>query len=147
MAKKLIFNAAQTTAAKNEFIDSMQDITFNMTKSTIDIDIEMSQEEQAIKQSLLNALHLQKGGNVLFPEKGAPLIDMLFNTNTPLNEQEVTLRAFIESNEPRISIKALSIAFTTNEYNERIATVDIKYAFLSAMQQYSLTIDLLANGK
>lgn len=147
MAKKLIFAPTQTTTAKNQFIESMQDMTFKMSKSSDTFDIDMTAAENAIRQSLINALHLQPGGNVLFPERGAPLINMLFNTKATVEEQRTALLSFITVNEPRIKVVDLSLTFNTNEYNERIANIGLQYSFMSSSQIYNVTVDLINSGK
>lgn len=150
MAKRLNFKnrTKPTNTDTSNFIKNMQDLSFKMTKVGQDItDIELTSAEVAIKQSLINALHLQEGGNVLFPEKGAPLVKMLFNTNATETEQRDALMSYIKVNEPRISINNLSLNFTVNEFNEKIANITLQYSFPTSTEIHQVAVELQNRDK
>lgn len=147
MSKKLKFNTTSTTASETTVLSSMRDITFDMTATVQNTTIALSTPEQAIEQSLLNALHLPVGGNVLFPERGAPFISMLFNSAATLDEHRVATKAFIEINEPRIVINDLTLKYVDTEFGERAINIDLQYTFASSSNINTLSITFNNDGK
>lgn len=145
MAKKLTFyTTAPTTESKKQSLATMSDITFTTDKTG---DIEFMSANAAIKQALMNALNLQIGGNVLFPDKGAPLNSMLFNTNASTEDQRSALIAYINVNEPRVTINTVSINYTTNELNERAANITLNYTCKISDEPSTVTINVASSGK
>lgn len=145
MAKKLVFSASGTTTSEKQFVSNMRDITFDIQQTgSINTfnDIGMMTPEDTVRQSLINALKLQVGGNVLFPENGSRIFDMIFSNTSDADDLHTALYAFIVANEPRIDIVGLDLSFSMSEFNERIANITLQYKFKTSDEIHQLLISL-----
>lgn len=125
-------------------VKEMTDISFNTIANTSlrNIDIQMLTPEESILQSIKNLLSLPKGGNALFPNRGEPLTNYLFTPLMEQHEAEAAIKNYIESGEPRITVKTVEAFKTVNEFNEQIITLNIDYSFKNGTEIHNAMVDI-----
>lgn len=148
-SKKLVFkqtaeqiekNITKSDAIKKE----MTDVSFvDVSKSSESfIDLKLMTPEETIKQSIENLLRLPVGGNPLFPERGENVSQMLFNQVLSRTESLQYVKAYIEANEPRITINSIIADKTVDDYGEQTINIDLSYSFKNSQEIYNTTLSL-----
>ena len=125
-------------------MQNMSDISFNTVANASEnfIDIQMMTPEDSIVQSLKNLMALQVGGNVLFPNRGEKVSDMLFAPGLSQEEAQVYIKSYLNSNEPRIIIHQVTSSKKIDEFNEQIITLNVSYSFKNSQEIYNAIVDL-----
>lgn len=145
-SKILKFEYTKETKAKQNQTDltKMADISFITVCNTSDLytDLQMLSPEDSIIQSLKNLMRLPVGGNVLFPERGEKVGDMLFAPGLTQNEAQTYIRSYIEMNEPRITIHNVTSSKKIDDFNEQIVTLNVTYSFKNSDEIYNAIVDL-----
>lgn len=145
-SKTLQFKETNQTKTKKLLYDltDMSDISFNTvaiaTKNSVDI--EMLSAEESIIQSLKNLMSLPIGGNVLFPERGETVGNMLFAPGLSQNEAHTMLTSYLNANEPRINVLNVTSSKTINDFNEQIITLNVSYSFKNSEEIHNTIVDL-----
>ncbi len=147
MSSKLLkFKQTEKTRLKQVLNDvvQMSDISFKtiMNTSGFIIDIQMLTPEESIIQSLKNLISLPIGGNVLFPERGEKVGNMLFAAGLSQNEAEDYITSYLSANEPRITIHSVKGSKQINEFNEQIVTLNVSYSFKNSNKIHTVIVDL-----
>ena len=154
MGSKVLKFAKPAATVKNlmkgEVIkQEMRDISFIDLDRTANgnNDIMLMTPEETIQQSIENLLKLPVGGNALFPSRGEQICMMLFNHVMTEDESKNVVKAYIEQNEPRITIHRIDTFITTNELNENIVTMNISYSYKTGSELFDLTVSIAASDR
>lgn len=125
-------------------VDKMNDVSFNTISNASEnyTDIQMMTPEDSIIQSLKNLMCLPVGGNVLFPERGEKVGNMLFAPGLSQKEAETFLLSYLQQGEPRINIHSVSGTKKVDEFNEQIVTLNVSYSFKNKSEIENVIIDL-----
>lgn len=145
-SKKLQFKQTATDLTNkwlNE-VDKMSDVSFNtiVNASETYVDIQMMSPEDSIIQSLKNLMTLPVGGNVLFPNRGERVGNMLFAPGLSQREAETFLMSYLQQGEPRIRIHSVSGTKKVDEFNEQIVTLNVSYSFKNKSEIENVILDL-----